>query len=56
MYLLMSITTPALHVAPARSVPPPRDTIGAPNSRHTATVSTTSSASSGSTTPIGICR
>ena len=33
-----------------------RETIDAPNSRHTETVSTTSSLSRGSTTPTGICR
>ena len=36
-YLDQSMTTAALHACPARLVPPPRDTTGAPCSRHTAT-------------------
>ena len=46
----------ALHAEPARSVAPPRATIGAPSSWQTATATTTSSASRGTTTPIGTWR
>ena len=35
-YFDQSMTTATLHVCPARLVPPPRDTTGAPCSRHTA--------------------
>jgi hypothetical protein len=48
-----SITTAVLQVWPARLVPPPRLTIGAPCSRQTATVSTSASTVRGMTTPIG---
>ena len=55
-YLDQSMTTATLHACPARLVPPPRDTTGAPNSRHTATACTPASTLRGTTTPIGTCR
>ena len=55
-YLEKSMTTATLAVAPVRAVPPPRLTIGASNSRQTATVATTASTVRGTTTPIGTWR
>jgi hypothetical protein len=52
-YFDQSMTTAALHACPARLVPPPRDTTGAPNSRHRATACTPASTLRGITTPIG---
>ena len=46
-YFEQSITTATLQHWPARLVPPPRERIGAPCSRQTATVATTSSTSRG---------
>ena len=48
--------TATLQACPASDVPPPRDVIGAPYLRQSATVRTTSSAVRGRTTPIGTCR
>src|SRR4051795_6032188 len=56
MYFDVSITTARLTVSPDRLVPPPRLTIGAPNSAHARCVATTSSAVLGSTTPSGTWR
>ena len=56
MYLDQSMTTATLQQPPVRLVPPPRDRIGAPWRRQTATVATTSSMSCGITTPIGTWR
>ena len=50
------MTTATLHDCPARLVPPPRDTTGAPCSRHTAMAATASSTVRGTTTPIGTWR
>jgi hypothetical protein len=55
-YFDQSITTATLHVCPARLVPPPREVIGAPCSRHTATASTAASTLRGTTTPSGTWR
>jgi hypothetical protein len=55
-YLDQSMTTATLHDCPARLVPPPRDTTGAPCSRHTAMAATASSTERGTTTPIGTWR
>ena len=55
-YLDQSITTATLQVCPARLVPPPRDTTGAPCSRQTATAATPASMVRGTTTPIGTWR
>jgi hypothetical protein len=55
-YLDQSMTTATLHVCPARLVPPPLDTTGAPNSRHTAIAATASTTLRGTTTPIGTWR
>jgi hypothetical protein len=55
-YLVQSMTTASLQHWPARLVPPPRDSTGAPSSRHTATASAPASALFGSTTPIGTWR
>src|SRR5437763_3026175 len=55
-YFVQSITTAALVHWPARLVPPPRESTGAPCSRHTATLSTAASPVRGTTTPIGTCR
>jgi hypothetical protein len=55
-YFEQSTTTATFVVCPARPVPPPRGTIGAPCSRQRATVATTSSTERGITTPIGRCR
>ncbi len=54
--LLQSSTTAALQHWPARLVPPPRESSGTSNSRHTATASTAASGVRGSTTPIGTRR
>ena len=51
-----SITTASLQVWPARLVPPPRMTIAAPCSRHSATAAITASMVRGTTTPIGTWR
>jgi hypothetical protein len=51
-----STTTATLQVCPARPVPPPRESTGAPWRRQAATVSTTSSTVRGTTTPIGTWR
>ncbi len=51
MYLEVSITTARLTVSPERLVPPPRLTIGAPNSAHARCVATMSSTVLGTTTP-----
>ena len=56
MYLLKSKITATLQHCPARLVPAPRASTGAPYLRHAATAATTSSASRGTTRPIGICR
>jgi len=56
MCLEWSTTTATLQVWPARLVPQPRGRTGAPCSRQAATAATTSSASRGSTTPIGAWR
>src|SRR5216117_2477747 len=53
MYLEKSSTTATLQHCPAREVPPPRQRMGALNSRASVIAATTSSASRGSTTPIG---
>jgi hypothetical protein len=50
------MTTATLQHWPARLVPPPRLSTGAPKSRQVATVATTSSTVRGTTTPIGTCR
>src|SRR6266516_2172617 len=55
-YLVQSMTTASLQHCPARLVPPPRDSTGAPNSRHTPIASTAASTLLGSTTPTGTCR
>ena len=55
-YFDQSITTAALQHSPARLVPPPRDSTGAPSFRHTAMASTAASTVRGTTTPIGTCR
>ena len=55
-YFDQSITTATLQQPPVRLVPPPRERIGAPCARQTATVATTSSTSRGITTPIGTWR
>ncbi len=47
------MTTATLQVCPARLVPPPRETTGAPCSRHTAMAAAASSTVRGTTTPIG---
>ena len=49
----MTTNTATLHACPARLVPPPRDTTGVLNSRHTATACTPPSTLRGITTPIG---
>jgi len=51
-YLEKSSTTAALHPWPARLVPPPRESTGAPNLRQTVTAATTSASSLGTTSPI----
>ena len=56
MYFVKSSTTATLQHWPARLVPAPRGSTGAPNCRHTATAATTSSASRGTTRPIGTWR
>src|SRR4051812_10093987 len=56
MYFDVSITTARLTVSPDRLVPPPRLTIGAPNSAHARCVATTSSTDLGTTTPSGTWR
>src|SRR5437879_4832918 len=53
MYFDQSITIAALQHWPARLVPPPRESRGAPNLRQAATVWTTSSLDFGMTTPMG---
>jgi hypothetical protein len=55
-YLVQSITTASLQHWPARLVPPPRDRMGAPASRQTATAATAASTLRGTTTPMGTCR
>ena len=55
-YFAQSIITAVLVHCPARLVPPPRDTIGAPCSQQTAIAATASSIVRGTTTPIGTCR
>ncbi len=55
-YLVQSMTIAVLTHWPARLVPPPRDSTGAPVSRHTATASAAASTVRGTTTPIGTCR
>ncbi len=55
-YFVQSSTTALLQHCPARLVPPPRDSTGAPCRRQTATASTASSTDAGSTTPIGTRR
>jgi hypothetical protein len=52
----MSRTTATLQACPARLVPAPRPSSGAPKRRQAATAASTSSASAGKTTPIGTCR
>jgi hypothetical protein len=56
MYLEKSRTTATLQHCPARLVPVPRGSTGAPYRRHVATAAITSPASSGMTRPIGTCR
>ena len=56
MYFDVSMTMARLTVSPERLVPPPRLTIGAPNSAHAAWVATMSSTVRGTTTPKGTCR
>jgi hypothetical protein len=56
MYLEKSSTIATLQHCPHRLVPPPRPSTGAPNPRAAATVSTTSRASRGMTTPMGTWR
>ena len=56
MYFEKSMTTATLQHCPARLVPPPRERIGAPNSRQAATVATTSATSIGMTRPMGTWR
>ena len=56
MYFVKSRTTATLQHCPARLVPAPRGKTGAPNFLHAATVAITSSASRGTTSPIGIWR
>ena len=53
MYFVKSNTTATLQHCPARLVPAPRGRTGASNFRHAATAATTSSASRGTTRPIG---
>src|SRR5262249_33477374 len=53
MYFDQSMTTATLQHSPARLVPPPRESTGAPNLRQAATVCTTSSFDLGMTTAIG---
>jgi hypothetical protein len=55
-YLVKSTSTALLTDWPASPVPQPRPKSGAPCSRQTATVASTSSAVRGMTTPIGTCR
>src|SRR5919197_6386325 len=55
-YFEKSIRTALLTVWPARPVPQPRPKTGAPCSRQTATISTTSSSVRGMTTPVGTWR
>ena len=55
-YLVQSMTTAVLVHWPARLVPPPRDSSGAPCSRQTATAATAASTVRGSTTPMGTWR
>ena len=50
------MTTAVLVHWPARLVPPPRDSTGAPNSLHTATASAPSSTLRGVTTAMGTAR
>ena len=52
-YLVQSITTAVLQHCPARLVPPPRDSTGAPNSAHTPIAAAAASALRGTTTPSG---
>ena len=56
MYFVKSSTTATLQHWPARLVPAPRGSTGASNARHAATAAITSSASRGTTRPIGIWR
>ena len=56
MYFEKSRMTATLQHWPARLVPPPRGSTGAPNSRHAARVACTSASSSGTTRPIGTWR
>ena len=50
------MSTATLQPCPARLVPPPRITIGAPNLRQSSTVPTIASVERGITTPIGTWR
>src|SRR5882762_578451 len=56
MYFVKSSTTATLQHWPARLVPAPRGSTGAPNLRHAATVATTSWSSRGTTNPMVIWR
>ena len=55
-YLVQSMTTAALTHCPARLVPPPRDSTGAPASRQAVRAATAAATVRGTTTPIGTCR
>ena len=55
-YFDQSMTTAVFVHSPARLVPPPRDSSGAPWRRHTSTAATAASTLRGTTTPIGTCR
>ena len=56
MYLVKSSTTATLQLCPARLVPAPRGSTGAPYFRHAATAAITSSAVARHHEPIGTCR
>ena len=56
MYLVKSSTTATLQHWPARLVPAPRGSTGAPKLRQAATAATTSFVSRGTTRPIGTWR
>ena len=56
MYFEKSRMTATLQHWPARLVPAPRDSTGAPYSRQSATAAMTSFSSRGMTRPIGGCR
>src|SRR4051794_11164708 len=55
-YFAQSIITAVFVHCPARLVPPPRETRGAPCSQHTRTAATAASTDRGTTTPIGTWR